>query len=51
MVYVRQAIVSDASRALSRATCIAVRYSAVRRQFGSHDGGPESQVLLPYLSP
>ncbi|KAH7659380.1 Acyl-CoA oxidase protein [Dioscorea alata] len=45
MVYVRQAIVSDASLALSRATCIAVRYSAVRRQFGSHDGGPESQVL------
>ncbi|KAM0934278.1 putative acyl-CoA oxidase, acyl-CoA dehydrogenase/oxidase and middle domain superfamily [Dioscorea sansibarensis] len=45
MVYVRQAIVSDASRTLSRATCIAVRYSAVRRQFGSHDGGPESQVL------
>ncbi|XP_020247270.1 peroxisomal acyl-coenzyme A oxidase 1-like [Asparagus officinalis] len=45
MVYVRQAIVADASRALSRAVCIAVRYSAVRRQFGSQDGGPEIQVI------
>lgn len=47
MVYVRQTIVADASNALSRAVCIAVRYSAVRRQFGSQDGGPELQVLLP----
>ncbi|XP_010941056.1 peroxisomal acyl-coenzyme A oxidase 1 [Elaeis guineensis] len=45
MVYVRQTIVSDASKALSRAVCIAVRYSAVRRQFGSQDGGPETQVI------
>jgi len=45
MVYVRQTIVADASKALSRAVCIAVRYSAVRRQFGSQDGGPETQVL------
>ncbi|XP_020114775.1 peroxisomal acyl-coenzyme A oxidase 1-like [Ananas comosus] len=45
MVYVRQTIVSDASKALSRAVCIAVRYSAIRRQFGSQDGGPETQVL------
>ncbi|KAJ3672552.1 hypothetical protein LUZ60_007273 [Juncus effusus] len=45
MVYVRQTIVSDASKALSRAVTIATRYSAVRRQFGSQDGGPESQVL------
>ncbi|CAL5436943.1 unnamed protein product [Camellia sinensis] len=44
MVYVRQTIVADASCALSRAVCIATRYSAVRRQFGSQDGGPESQV-------
>ena len=44
MVYVRQTIVSDASWALSRAVCIVVRYSAVRRQFGSHDGGLEIQV-------
>ncbi|KAJ8650009.1 hypothetical protein MRB53_003032 [Persea americana] len=45
MVYVRQTIVSDASSALSRAVCVAVRYSAVRRQFGSQDGGPETQVI------
>ncbi|CAL9125603.1 peroxisomal acyl-coenzyme A oxidase 1-like [Musa acuminata AAA Group] len=45
MVYVRQTIVSDASKALSRAVCIAVRYSAVRRQFGSQDGCPETQVI------
>ncbi|XP_042505507.1 peroxisomal acyl-coenzyme A oxidase 1-like [Macadamia integrifolia] len=45
MVYVRQVIVSDASSALSRAVCIATRYSAVRRQFGSQDGGPETQVI------
>ncbi|KAI4315227.1 hypothetical protein L6164_028061 [Bauhinia variegata] len=45
MVYVRQTIVSDASVALSRAVCIATRYSAVRRQFGSQNGGPESQVI------
>lgn len=44
MVYVRQAIVFNASKALSRAVCIAVRYSAIRRQFGSQDGGPETQV-------
>ncbi|KAJ8774314.1 hypothetical protein K2173_011117 [Erythroxylum novogranatense] len=30
MVYVRQSIVADASRALSRAVCIATRYSAVQ---------------------
>ncbi|XXG75820.1 hypothetical protein AAC387_Pa08g0310 [Persea americana] len=45
MVYVRQTIVSDASCALSRAVCIAIRYSAVRRQFGSQDGGLETQVI------
>ncbi|KAI7989167.1 Peroxisomal acyl-coenzyme A oxidase 1 [Camellia lanceoleosa] len=45
MVYVRQTIVADASCALSRAVCIATRYSAVRRQFGSQNGGPESQVI------
>ncbi|KAJ6851121.1 peroxisomal acyl-coenzyme A oxidase 1-like [Iris pallida] len=45
MVYVRQTIVADASIALSRAVCIAVRYSAIRRQFGSQDGRPESQVI------
>ncbi|KAI3707375.1 hypothetical protein L6452_25831 [Arctium lappa] len=45
MVYVRQKIVADASKALSRAVCIATRYSAVRRQFGSRNGGPETQVI------
>ncbi|KAE9613135.1 hypothetical protein Lal_00027466 [Lupinus albus] len=45
MVYVRQIIVFDASVALSRAVCIATRYSAVRRQFGSQDGSPETQVI------
>ncbi|KAL6001748.1 acyl-coenzyme A oxidase [Asimina triloba] len=45
MVYVRQTIVSDASCALSKAVCIAVRYSAVRRQFGSRDGSSETQVI------
>ncbi|KAL2321548.1 hypothetical protein Fmac_025927 [Flemingia macrophylla] len=45
MVFVRQTIVSDASTALSRAVCIATRYSAVRRQFGSNNGGLETQVI------
>ncbi|XP_002862393.2 putative peroxisomal acyl-coenzyme A oxidase 1.2, partial [Arabidopsis lyrata subsp. lyrata] len=45
MVYVRQSIVSNASTALARAVCIATRYSAVRRQFGSQDGGIETQVI------
>ncbi|XP_068316844.1 peroxisomal acyl-coenzyme A oxidase 1 [Pyrus communis] len=45
MVYVRQTIVADASSALSRAVCIATRYSVVRRQFGSQDGGLETQVI------
>lgn len=45
MVFVRQNIVHDASYALSRAVCIATRYSAVRRQFGSQNGGQETQVI------
>lgn len=45
MVYVRQSIVADASLAMSRAVCIATRYSAVRRQFGSQNGGQETQVI------
>ncbi|KAK9921846.1 hypothetical protein M0R45_030342 [Rubus argutus] len=50
MVYVRQTIVADASIALSRAVCIATRYSAVRRQFGSpqndqNGNGIETQVI------
>lgn len=50
MVYVRQTIVSDASTALSRAVCIATRYSAVRRQFGSRNGSIETQVSFEALS-
>ncbi|XP_076954901.1 peroxisomal acyl-coenzyme A oxidase 1-like [Bidens hawaiensis] len=45
MVSVRQTIVANASKALSRAVCIATRYSAVRRQFGARNGGPEIQVI------
>ncbi|EOA26709.1 hypothetical protein CARUB_v10022793mg [Capsella rubella] len=45
MVFVRQSIVSNASNALARAVCIATRYSAVRRQFGSQSGGIETQVI------
>ncbi|CAA7020357.1 unnamed protein product [Microthlaspi erraticum] len=45
MVFVRQSIVSNASNALSRAVCIATRYSAVRRQFASQNGGTETQVI------
>ncbi|XP_062073935.1 peroxisomal acyl-coenzyme A oxidase 1-like [Humulus lupulus] len=45
MVFVRKAIVLDASCALSRAVCIATRYSAVRRQFGSQNDGVETQVI------
>ncbi|KAK9095255.1 hypothetical protein Scep_026724 [Stephania cephalantha] len=44
-LYVRQTIVSDASIALSRAVCVATRYSAVRRQFGAKNGGLETQVI------
>ncbi|GLU05553.1 hypothetical protein SLE2022_226500 [Rubroshorea leprosula] len=44
MVYVRQTIVADASIALSRAVCIATRYSCARRQFGSQNG-LETQVI------
>ncbi|XP_022154788.1 peroxisomal acyl-coenzyme A oxidase 1 [Momordica charantia] len=45
MVFVRKTIVVDASNALSRAVCIATRYSAVRRQFGSQNGDVETQVI------
>eukprot|EP00250_Pteridium_aquilinum_P017481 c2364_g1_i1 orf=79-2094(+) len=45
MVFVRRSIIVDASNVLSRAVTIAVRYSAVRRQFGSQRGKPENQVL------
>lgn len=44
MVFVRQGIVIDASIYLSRAITIAVRYSAVRRQFGKKDEPGEIKV-------
>ncbi|KAK6947545.1 Acyl-CoA oxidase, C-terminal [Dillenia turbinata] len=43
MVTVRKNAVSGASTALSRAVCIATRYSAVRRQFGFQNGGRLTQ--------
>ncbi|KAL8155686.1 hypothetical protein AgCh_000908 [Apium graveolens] len=49
MVYVRQKIVKDASNALSRAVTIATRYSCVRRQFGSQNGGQETQTYVSFL--
>eukprot|EP01018_Ginkgo_biloba_P021166 Gb_06943 [translate_table: standard] len=45
MVYVHQTIASDASKYLSRVVCITVRYSAIRRQFGSHAGDLEVQAI------
>lgn len=45
MVFVRQGIVIDASIYLSRAVTIAVRYSAVRRQFGKKDEPGEIKVI------
>lgn len=51
MVSVRQTIVSNASVAMARAACIATRYSAVRRQFGSQNGGIETQVFYSLLIP
>lgn len=59
MLAVRFKIVANSSRALSIATTIAVRYSAVRRQFSMFKGKQESQILdytsqqyriLPYLA-
>lgn len=44
MVFVRQGIIVDASIYLSRAVTIAVRYSAVRRQFGRKDEPGEVKV-------
>lgn len=45
MVTAREIIISEAAINLSRAVTIAVRYSAVRRQFGAKEEMPEVQVL------
>ncbi|KAL3130658.1 hypothetical protein ABBQ38_008049 [Trebouxia sp. C0009 RCD-2024] len=45
MVYVRATIVEDAGWVLARATTIAVRYNAVRRQTAAKAGEKELQVL------
>lgn len=59
MLAVRVKIVSNSSRALTIAATVAVRYSAVRRQFSMSKGSKESQILdytsqqyriLPYLA-
>eukprot|EP00850_Spirogloea_muscicola_P007107 SM000035S13087 [mRNA] locus=s35:348853:351546:- [translate_table: standard] len=48
MVLVRANLVSEAGLSLSKAVTIAVRYSAVRRQFGK-PGQPETQAQSQFL--
>ncbi|XP_047520122.1 probable peroxisomal acyl-coenzyme A oxidase 1 [Pieris napi] len=45
MVFVRVVIVFDMVNYLSKASTIAVRYSAVRRQCHMKEGAPETQIL------
>ncbi|MCO5608777.1 hypothetical protein L7F22_062993 [Adiantum nelumboides] len=45
MVHARKILISETAIKLSRAVTVAVRYSAVRRQFGGGKGIPEEQVL------
>ncbi|KAJ2741895.1 hypothetical protein GGI20_004870 [Coemansia sp. BCRC 34301] len=45
MVYVRTQIVRNMSQVLAKATTVAVRYAAVRRQFSALASGPETPVL------
>ncbi|XP_045524900.1 probable peroxisomal acyl-coenzyme A oxidase 1 [Pieris brassicae] len=45
MVFVRVVIVFDMVNYLSKASTIAVRYSAVRRQCHTKEGEPETQIL------
>lgn len=45
MVLVRASIVDSCSKFIGRAVTIAVRYSAVRRQFASSSTGKETQIL------
>ncbi|ELR15635.1 acylCoA oxidase like protein [Acanthamoeba castellanii str. Neff] len=59
MLYIRASLVEEASRTLSKAVTIAIRYSAVRCQFAPGKGEPEKQVIdyrmqqyrvFPYLA-
>jgi acyl-CoA oxidase len=45
MVFVRVHFVKNASKTLAKACTIAIRYSAVRRQFSKSENQPEEQVL------
>jgi len=45
MMYIRSRIVIHSSRTLAQACTVAIRYSAVRRQFSDADNEPEKQVL------
>ncbi|XP_069363234.1 acyl-coenzyme A oxidase 1-like isoform X2 [Maniola hyperantus] len=45
MVYIRVIIVNEVSKNLAKATTIAVRYSAIRRQSQPKPGAPEPQII------
>uniref|UniRef100_A0A671YJR2 Acyl-coenzyme A oxidase n=1 Tax=Sparus aurata TaxID=8175 RepID=A0A671YJR2_SPAAU len=45
MVFIRSMIVGESARALSKASTIAIRYSAVRHQSEIRPGEPEPQIL------
>ncbi|XP_048103261.1 peroxisomal acyl-coenzyme A oxidase 1 isoform X2 [Alosa alosa] len=45
MVFIRSMIVGESSRALAKASTIAIRYSAVRHQSEIRPGEPEPQIL------
>ncbi|XP_053565165.1 peroxisomal acyl-coenzyme A oxidase 1 isoform X1 [Bombina bombina] len=45
MVFIRSMIVGDSARSLSRASTIAIRYSAVRHQSEIRVGEPEPQIM------
>lgn len=46
MIFVRAGIVVESASVLKRAVTIAIRYSAVRRQFGQQPDGKETKVRL-----
>ena len=49
MIFIRAGIVVESASVLKRAITVAIRYSAVRRQFGSQDGGKETKVRTVQL--